>query len=81
MDTVSYMKSLIQQGDMFQVVPSIIYSYPHYFKENVKTFAYQLYQNLKRQNPSPYMYYIDMDKPIIVGVRQKVLLKCKHNKL
>lgn len=75
MDTVSYMKSLIQQGDMFQVVPSIIYSYPHYFKENVKTFAYQLYQNLKRQNPSPYMYYIDMDKPIIVGSSPESFVK------
>src|SRR5699024_34426 len=30
-NTISKMKSLIQQGDMFQVVPSIVYSYEHHF--------------------------------------------------
>lgn len=29
MDTVSYFKSLIQKGDMFQAVPSRIYKYRH----------------------------------------------------
>lgn len=52
---------------MFQVVPSRIYSYNHHFKNNTLQLSYQLYQNLKRRNPSPYMYYINMNTQIIIG--------------
>src|SRR5699024_3502527 len=77
MNTISKMKSLIQQGDMFQVVPSIIYSYEHHFGQELKQMSYQLYQNLKRQNPSPYMYYLNMDHPIIVGSSPESFVKVK----
>lgn len=75
--TVSDMKSLIQQGDMFQVVPSIIYKYKHQFGVNIQLLSYQLYQNLKRQNPSPYMYYLNLDEPIIVGSSPESFVKVK----
>ncbi len=64
---VKYLKQLIKEGDMFQVVPSRIYHYQHHFGENKYQLSYQLYQNLKRRNPSPYMYFINMGGPIIVG--------------
>lgn len=76
-ETVSAMKSLIQQGDMFQVVPSIIYSYRHQFGDHLQQLSYQLYQNLKRQNPSPYMYYLNMDEPIVVGSSPESFVKVK----
>ena len=76
-NTVSEMKSLIQQGDMFQVVPSIIYKYKHDFGMNLQQLSYQLYQNLKRQNPSPYMYYLNFDEPIIVGSSPESFVKVK----
>ncbi|PHK49344.1 anthranilate synthase component I [Staphylococcus edaphicus] len=76
-ETVKHMKTLIQQGDMFQVVPSIIYSYEHYFGQQLQQLSYQLYQNLKRQNPSPYMYYMNMDRPIIVGSSPESFVKVK----
>lgn len=76
-ETVSAMKSLIQQGDMFQVVPSIIYSYRHQFGNHLQQLSYQLYQNLKRQNPSPYMYYLNMDEPIVVGSSPESFVKVK----
>jgi anthranilate synthase component 1 len=75
MDTVAYLKTLIQQGDMFQVVPSIIYSYKHHFDNQLQTLAYQMYQKLKRQNPSPYMYFINMEEPIIVGSSPESFVK------
>lgn len=74
-ETVEHMKTLIQQGDMFQVVPSIIYSYEHFFGQQLQQLSYQLYQNLKRQNPSPYMYYMNMDEPIIVGSSPESFVK------
>ncbi|MEP9818593.1 anthranilate synthase component I [Staphylococcus xylosus] len=73
--TVEHMKTLIQQGDMFQVVPSIIYSYEHFFGQQLQQLSYQLYQNLKRQNPSPYMYYMNMDETIIVGSSPESFVK------
>ncbi|MBU7216291.1 anthranilate synthase component I [Staphylococcus gallinarum] len=76
-ETVSAMKSLIQQGDMFQVVPSTIYSYRHQFGNHLQQLSYQLYQNLKRQNPSPYMYYLNMDDPIVVGSSPESFVKVK----
>src|SRR5699024_7258518 len=58
-NTVSYFKSLIQKGDMFQAVPSRIYKYRHNFGADKDTLTFQMYKNLKRQNPSPYMYYLN----------------------
>lgn len=66
-DIVTQMKQRITEGDMFQVVPSRIYSYQHHFGENKNQLSYQLYQNLKRKNPSPYMYYMNMENEIVVG--------------
>lgn len=66
-EIVKYLKQKITEGDMFQVVPSRIYSYQHHFGQDKYRLSYQLYQNLKRQNPSPYMYYINMDDEMIIG--------------
>lgn len=76
MKEVEYYKSLISQGDMFQVVPSRIYKYKHYFNEqNKDTLKLQIYKNLKRQNPSPYMYYIDDKERSIIGSSPESFIK------
>lgn len=75
-DEVIYYKSLITQGDMFQVVPSRIYKYKHYFDElNKDKLKLQLYKKLKRQNPSPYMYYLDDDNRTIIGSSPESFIK------
>lgn len=76
MQEVEYYKSLISKGDMFQVVPSRIYKYKHYFNEQHKdTLKLQIYKNLKRQNPSPYMYYIDGEERSIIGSSPESFIK------
>lgn len=76
MQEVEYYKSLISKGDMFQVVPSRIYKYKHYFNEqNKDTLKLQIYKNLKRQNPSPYMYYIDDEERTIIGSSPESFIK------
>ncbi|WP_206167067.1 anthranilate synthase component I [Mammaliicoccus sciuri] len=76
MQEVEYYKSLISKGDMFQVVPSRIYKYKHYFNEQYKdTLKLQIYKNLKRQNPSPYMYYIDDEERSIIGSSPESFIK------
>ena len=76
--TIRILKKKITEGDMFQVVPSRIYSYKHHFQHNLHQLTFQLYQNLKRQNPSPYMYYINMNQPIIIGSSPESFVKV-HN--
>ncbi|GGH97342.1 MAG TPA: anthranilate synthase component I [Staphylococcus sp.] len=76
MNEVEHYKSLISKGDMFQVVPSRIYKYKHYFEqENSENLKLQIYKNLKRQNPSPYMYYIDDDDRTIIGSSPESFIK------
>ncbi|MCD8819517.1 anthranilate synthase component I [Mammaliicoccus sciuri] len=76
MQEVEYYKSLISKGDMFQVVPSRIYKYKHYFNEQHKDILkLQIYKNLKRQNPSPYMYYIDDEERTIIGSSPESFIK------
>lgn len=66
-EMIQYFKEKITEGDMFQVVPSRIYKYAHHANQHLNQLTFQLYQNLKRQNPSPYMYYLNIDQPYIVG--------------
>ncbi|OHP54410.1 anthranilate synthase component I [Staphylococcus sp. HMSC061C10] len=81
LNMISQYKQKIQSGDMFQVVPSRIYSYQHHFGNQLHQLTFQLYQNLKRQNPSPYMYYINMDEPIIIGSSPESFVKVHKDKV
>lgn len=76
-ETIKALKKKITEGDMFQVVPSRIYSYEHHFHHHLQQLTFQLYQKLKRQNPSPYMFYINKDIPIIVGSSPESFVKVK----
>lgn len=78
---IKYLKELIKKGDMYQVQPSRIYSYKHNFGSLKPLLSYQLYKNLKRQNPSPYMYYINMGYEIIVGSSPESFVKTKGSKV
>ncbi|MDY5061016.1 anthranilate synthase component I [Staphylococcus simulans] len=78
---ISKFKQLITEGDMFQVVPSRIYRYKHEFGNKLHALSYQLYRKLKRQNPSPYMYYLNIDEPIIVGSSPESFVKVKGNEV
>ena len=79
--TISKFKQLITEGDMFQVVPSRIYRYQHGFGDKLHALSYQLYRKLKRQNPSPYMYYLNIDEPIIVGSSPESFVKVKGSEV
>lgn len=58
---VNHTKELIQDGDMFQMVPSQRFS----FAFDDKPFDF--YRQLRRTNPSPYMYYMDYGDYQIIG--------------
>ncbi|WP_273714837.1 anthranilate synthase component I [Leuconostoc mesenteroides] len=58
---INHTKELIQEGDMFQMVPSQRFS----FEFEDKPFDF--YRQLRRTNPSPYMYYMDYGDYQIIG--------------
>ncbi|MBZ1517007.1 anthranilate synthase component I [Leuconostoc mesenteroides] len=60
-EIVNHTKELIQEGDMFQMVPSQRFS----FEFEDKPFDF--YRQLRRTNPSPYMYYMEYGDYQIIG--------------
>lgn len=58
---VEQAQAAIRQGDVFQVVPS------QRLSASYEGDTFELYRRLKRQNPSPYLYYLEMDDCFIIG--------------
>ncbi|MDZ7724177.1 MAG: anthranilate synthase component I [candidate division KSB1 bacterium] len=66
-------KQHIKRGDNFQIVLSQ--------RLEVKTGipAFQIYRALRVVNPSPYMFYMDMDGAQVLGASPETLVKLKDN--
>ena len=67
-ETVDYLKSHIINGDIFQVVPSRSFYLPC---QN----SLEVYKELKRTNPSPYMFYMQDEDFILFGASPESALK------
>lgn len=65
---VEFLKQHIFAGDIFQVVPSRTFSLPC-------THPYDAYAQLKKQNPSPYMFYIQDEDFTMFGASPESALK------
>lgn len=65
-------KQHIVQGDIFQVVISQRFTSP--FTGN----PFSLYRQLRTSNPSPYMFYMDFEKYVILGTSPESLVKVKN---
>lgn len=68
-------KKLIAAGDMFQVVLSQRLT----AELTVTPFAY--YRQLRKSNPSPYMYYLDFKDYQIIGASPEILVSVKDQKI
>ncbi|WP_341785728.1 anthranilate synthase component I [Jeotgalibacillus salarius] len=62
-------KEYIRAGDIFQIVLSQRLSAPF----NGSPFSF--YRNLRKDNPSPYMFYIDFEDYIVLGASPESLIK------
>ncbi|RTE87568.1 MULTISPECIES: anthranilate synthase component 1 [Gammaproteobacteria] len=68
MNTVTALKENIRNGELFQVVPS------REFKLNCSN-ALRSYAQLKQDNPSPYMFYMQADSFELFGASPESALK------
>ena len=72
-EAVRKIKDYTIAGDIMQVVPSQRLSAP-FFEEPIN-----LYRSLRRLNPSPYMYYINLEDFFIVGSSPEVLARLEND--
>lgn len=68
-------KQYVYQGEVFQVVIS------RKFKFRLYGDPMHLYQNLRKLNPSPYMYFFKYKKRFIIGSSPEMLLRVINNKI
>ncbi len=62
-------KRYIRDGDIFQVVPS------QRFTAETNADPFEMYRALRVVNPSPYLYYLHLDKFSVVGSSPEMLIK------
>jgi anthranilate synthase component I len=68
-------KEYIRAGDIFQVVPSQRLSRP------VKTAPFTIYRALRAINPSPYMFFLDLEDFHIIGASPELLVRVENNEV
>lgn len=66
-------KEYIRAGDIFQVVPSQRFQVPF----DLPPFA--LYRALRRLNPSPFLYYLNLGNFSIVGSSPEILVRLRDD--
>ena len=66
-------KTYIQQGEIFQVVPS------RCFKKSYQKPPFHIYRTLRNVTPAPYLFYIDNGEQIILGASPEKLVSVKNN--
>jgi anthranilate synthase component 1 len=68
---VRRVKRFIRAGDVYQCVLSQRFRLP------VRTPPFSIYRALRRVNPSPYMYFLDLGPAQVVGASPEMLLKVR----
>ena len=74
-EMVRQAKAYIYQGDAIQVVPSQRLARP------TSAHPFQIYRALRAINPSPYMYYLELDDFHIVGASPELLVQVEDGKV
>ena len=72
-DMVEQAKAYIRAGDAFQVVPSQRFSLPF----GLPPLA--LYRSLRRLNPSPFSFFLDLGGFALVGSSPEILVRLRNN--
>ncbi|MDC1424341.1 anthranilate synthase component I [Gammaproteobacteria bacterium] len=73
--TVDRVKDYIEEGDVMQVVLAQDFFLP--FQSN----PFDLYKALRDLNPSPYMYYLDLEECQVVGASPEILIRLEEGKV
>ena len=72
---VSTIKNYIAEGDVMQVVLA------QDFSANFDLDPFDLYKAIRKLNPSPYMYYLNLDECQIVGASPEILVRLENQEV
>ena len=72
---VSTIKNYIAAGDVMQVVLA------QDFSANFDLDPFDLYKAIRELNPSPYMYYLNLDECQIVGASPEILVRLENQEV
>ena len=75
LNAVNTVKDYIKEGDVFQVVLAQDFSLPF------NSDPFMLYKALRELNPSPYMYFLNLDECQVVGASPEILVRLEDNDL
>ena len=75
LDAVNTIKNYIAEGDVMQVVLA------QDFSANFDPEPFNLYKAIRRLNPSPYMYFINLDECQIVGASPEILVRLEDQEV
>ena len=75
LDAVKKVKNYIEEGDVMQVVLAQDFSLP------LHSNPFDLYKALRKLNPSPYMYYLDLEECQVVGASPEILIRLEDTKV
>jgi anthranilate synthase component 1 len=70
-EMVSRAKEYIRAGDIFQVVPSQRFEIPFHLP------PFALYRALRRLNPSPFLFFLDLNGYALVGSSPEILVRLR----
>jgi anthranilate synthase component 1 len=72
---VSRAKEYIEQGEAIQIVLS------QRFHTDLVVEPFEVYRALRRVNPSPYMYYLQVNDEIVIGASPEVLVRLEEGRV
>ena len=72
---VERIRELLKQGEAIQVVLSMR------FEADFEGDPFTLYRRLRRHNPSPYMFYMDLPGGVMMGASPELMIRCNANTL
>jgi len=75
MKKVEKAKRYIEEGDVIQVVLS------QRFKSKLRAKPENIYRALRTLNPSPYMYYLEMEHCKVIGSSPEILVRLEDGKI
>ena len=73
MNSVNTIKDYVEEGDVMQVVLAQDFYRP--FEGD----SFKLYSALRKLNPSPYMYYLNLDECEVVGSSPEILVRVEDD--
>ena len=74
-DAVNTIKNYIAEGDVMQVVLA------QDFSAGFDKDPFNLYRAIRELNPSPYMYFLDLDECQIVGASPEILVRLEDDEI